>query len=320
MNCRLALTMLLLLWAPSSVYAQTYPNRTVRIISPYTPGGPSDIVLRIVGQKLSEGLGRPMVIDNRGGASGMIGSELVARAAPDGYTLLFGTLQTHAVNTSLFSKMPYDPINDFTPIASVMTFPFLLTVHTSVPASSVRELIALAKSQPGRLNYSSGGSGTGTHLAPELFKLLAGVDIVHVPYKGGADALIEVVAGRVQITFTGVPLGTPYVKGGKIKALAVTTAKRMRDLPDLPTVAETLPGFEVSFWGGIFGPKGTPDAVVTRLSSEIARILRQDDVSERLVGLGAEAFIDSPAGFAKYVRDETAKWARLVKASGIKGE
>jgi tripartite-type tricarboxylate transporter receptor subunit TctC len=320
MNCRCALALLLLLQAASSAFAQSYPSRPVRIVLPYTPGGPADIVLRIVAQKLGEGLGQSVVIDNRGGASGMIGSELVARAVPDGYTLLFGTIQTHGVNASLFNKMPYHPINDFTPVASVTTFPFLLTVHSAVPASSVKELIALAKSQPGRLNYSSAGSGTGTHLAGELLKLLAGVDIVHVPYKGGGDALTVVVAGRIQLTFTGLPPGIPYVKAGKIKALAVTSAKRLRDLPDLQTVAETLTGFEVSSWNGIFAPKGTPDGVVARLNSEIGRILRLEDVHERLVTLGAAPFIESQAAFASYVRNENAKWAKLVKAAGIKAE
>ena len=335
MDCRLALAWLLLLQtvsafaqgpstgsgqAASTGSGRTYPSRPVRIVLPYTPGGPADIVLRIVGQKLTEGLGQPVVIDNRGGASGMIGSELVARAVPDGYTLVLGTIQTHAVNASLFSKMPYHPINDFTPVASVTTFPFLMTVHTSLPASSVKELIALAKSQPGRLNYSSGGSGTGTHLAPELFKLLAGVDIVHVPYKGGGDALTEVVGGRIQLTFTGLPLGTPYVKAGRIRALAVTSAKRSRDLPDLPTVAETLSGYEVTSWNGLFAPKGTPEPVVARLSAEIGRILRLEDVKERLAVLGADPFVDSPGGFATYVRNENAKWAKLVKAAGIKAE
>jgi tripartite-type tricarboxylate transporter receptor subunit TctC len=305
---------------PSAGSAQAYPNRPVRIVLPYTPGGPADIVLRIVGQKLSEGLAQPIVIDNRGGASGMIGSELVAKALPDGYTLLFGTIQTHGVNASLFNKMPYHPINDFTPVAAVTTFPFLLTVHPSLPATSVKELIALAKSQPGRLNYSSAGSGTGTHLAGELLKSMAQIDLVHIPYKGGGDALTDVVAGRVQLTFTGVPPGLPFVKAGKLKALAVTGAKRLRDLPDVPTVAETLPGFEVSSWNGLFAPKGTPEAVVARLNAEVGRILRLEDVKERLAGLGADPFIESPAAFARYVRDENVKWAKVVKAAGIKAE
>jgi tripartite-type tricarboxylate transporter receptor subunit TctC len=325
MKHTLSLALVLLSTAISPSAAQTsstgvYPSRPVRVVLPYTPGGPADIVLRIVGQKLSESLGQPVVIDNRGGASGMIGSELVAKALPDGYTLLFGTIQTHGVNASLFSKMPYHPINDFAPVAPVTTFPFLLTVHPSVAAASVKELIALARSQPGRLNYSSAGSGTGTHLAGELFNSMAQVDIVHIAYKGGGDALNDVVAGRVQMTFTGLPPGIPFVKAGKLRALAVTGATRLRGLPDLQTVAETLPGFEVSSWNGLFAPKGTPAAVVARLNAEVTRILRVDDVRERLSGIGADPFTGSPAEFERYVRDENAKWAKLVKAAGIKGE
>lgn len=290
----------------------------MRIVLPYTPGGPTDIVLRIVARELNERIGQPIVIDNRGGASGMIGSELVARSASDGYTLLFGTIQTHGVNPSLFKRMPYDPINDFVPVASATTFPLLLTVHHGVPVSSVKELIALSKSQPGRLNYASAGSGTGTHLAGELLKLLAVVDIVHVPFKGGGDALNEVVAGRIQITFAGLPTGVPHVKAGRIKALAITSAKRARNLPDIPAAAETLPGFEVSPWNGVFAPKGTPAAVVTRLNAQMTSILRLGDVVERLAALGADAFISTPPEFASYVRSDVAKWAKVVSAAGIK--
>src|ERR1043166_5955663 len=306
-----ALTVALLLSAAISPAAaqtaakgQTYPSRPVRIVLPYTPGGPADIVVRIVGQKLSESLGQPVVIDNRAGASGMIGSEIVAKAPPDGHTLLFGTIQTHGVNASLFSRMPYHPINDFIAVAPVTTFPFLLTVHPSVAAASVKELIALAKAQPGRLNYSSAGSGTGTHLAGELFKSLAQVDIVHIAYKGGGDALNDDIAGRVQMTFTGLPPGSHFVKAGKLRALALTSAKRVRDLPDLPAVAETLAGFEVSSWNGIFAPRGTPAAVVARLNTEVTRVLGLDDVKDRLSGLGADPFIGSSAHFGENGRAE----------------
>jgi len=318
MNLRVVVGMLVLL-CPSA-FAQSYPSRPVRIVLPYTPGGPTDIVLRIITQRLSDRIGQPIVIDNRGGASGMIGSELVAKAVADGYTLLFGTIQTHGVNPSLFARMAYDPIKDFVPVAPATTFPLLLTVHTGVRAASVKELIALARSQPGRLNYSSAGSGTGTHLSGELLKQLAELDIVHVPYKGGGEALADVVAGRIQITFTGLPTGLPHVKAGTIKALAISSARRARSLPDIPAVAETLPGFDVSPWNGVFAPKGTPAGVVTRLNAEVATILRLQDVEERLTALGADAFIGSPADFASYVKDDVAKWAKLVKAAGIKAE
>jgi tripartite-type tricarboxylate transporter receptor subunit TctC len=301
-------------------HAQDYPNHSIRLIVPYTPGGPADILARLTAQKLSEPLGQAVVVENRGGGSGMIGTEAVAKARPDGYVLLFGGNQTHGSNPSMFTKMPYDPVKDFTPMARVASAPFILTVTPSLPVASVRELIALAKSQPGRLNFSSAGTATGTHLAGELLKSMAQVDMTHVPYKGGGDSLPDVLAGRIQITFTAIPAGLPFIKSGKLKALAVTGKNRFSKLPDLPTVAETLNGFEMVGWYAVFGPAGTPAAVVTRWNYEVNRILRQEEVKEQLSSMGAEAMPGSPEQLAGFIREEIAKFAKVIKAAGIEPE
>lgn len=301
-------------------YAQDYPNRSVRLIVPYTPGGPSDIVARVLAQKLGEAFGQTVVVENRGGGSGMIGTEAVAKAVPDGYTLLFGGNQTHGSNPSMFIKMPYDPLKDFTPVAPVTTVPFVLTVTPTLPVASVRELIALAKSKPGQLNFSSAGTATGTHLAGELLKSMAHIDMTHVPYKGGGDSLPDVVAGRIQVTFTAVPAGLPFIKSGKLRALAVTGKSRFSKLPDLPTMAETLSGFEMVGWFAVFAPAAAPGPVVARLNDEINKALRLEEVKERLSGLGAEPMPGSPEQLASYVREEIAKFAKVIKAAGIQPE
>ncbi len=314
------LSVLLTVLMVGTCWAQEYPTRPIRLIVPYTPGGPADIVARVLGQHLGEALGTAIVIDNRGGANGIIGTEAAAKAAPDGYTLLFGTIQTHGVNPGLVAKLPYDPVNDFIAVAPATTFPFLLAVTPTLPASSVADLIALAKAKPGLLNYSSAGVGTGTHLAGELLKSLAHLDITHVPYKGGGDALTDVIAGRIEMTFVGVPAALPFIRTGKLKALAITGTRRLAELPAIPTVAETLPGFEVSSWNGFFAPAGTPAAIVNRLNDQLAQILRLPDVKERLTTLGAEPMTGTPEQFGMYVREEIAKWGKVVKAAGIKPE
>jgi tripartite-type tricarboxylate transporter receptor subunit TctC len=314
------LSVLLTVLMVGTCWAQEYPTRPIRLIVPYTPGGPADIVARVLGQHLGEALGTAVVIDNRGGANGIIGTEAAAKAAPDGYTLLFGTIQTHGVNPGLVAKLPYDPVKDFIAVAPATTFPFLLAVTPTLPASSVADLIALAKAKPGLLNYSSAGVGTGTHLAGELLKSLAHLDITHVPYKGGGDALTDVIAGRIEMTFVGVPAALPFIRTGKLKALAITGTRRLAELPAIPTVAETLPGFEVSSWNGFFAPAGTPAAIVNRLNDQLAQILRLPDVKERLTTLGAEPMTGTPEQFGMYVREEIAKWGKVVKAAGIKPE
>jgi tripartite-type tricarboxylate transporter receptor subunit TctC len=301
-------------------WAQEYPTRPVRLIVPYTPGGPADVVARVLGRKLGAALGQSVLVENRGGASGVIGTEMVAKSPADGYTLLFGTIQTHGVNPSLIRKLPYDPLKDFSAIAPATTFPFVLVVPPALPAQSLADLIRLARSQPGRLNYASAGSGTGTHLAAELFKSLAKVDIAHVPYKGGGEALTDVLADRVQLTFTGIPAALAHIRAGRLRPLAVTGTGQLADLPNVPTVAETLPGFEVSSWNGFFSAAGTPAQVVAKLNREIATILRQGEVNEQLGALGAQAVLASPEQFASYVQSEVAKWKGVIAAAGIKPE
>jgi tripartite-type tricarboxylate transporter receptor subunit TctC len=300
--------------------AQGFPNRTVRIVVPYGPGGGVSILAQLVGQKMQEILKQPVVVDNRPGAGGNLGADLVAKSPPDGYTLLFGTIQTHGVNPALVAKLAYDPVKDFVAVAPATTFPFLLVVTPSLPVSNVAELIALARQKPGTLNYSSAGTGTGTHLAGELLKSMGHVDITHVPYKGGGDALTDVIAGRVEMTFVGIPAALPFIKAGKLRALAVSGMQRLADLPSVPTVAETLPGFDVSSWNGFFAPAGTSPAIVMRLNDEIEKIVRLPDVRRQLATLGADPFPGTPEQFATYERDEIVKWGGVVKAAGIKAE
>jgi tripartite-type tricarboxylate transporter receptor subunit TctC len=314
------LVVLLAVLAVGTSRADEYPSRPIRLIVPYTPGGPADIVARLLGQRLGEAIGTSVIVDNRGGANGIIGTELAARAVPDGYTLLFGTIQTHGVNPSLFAKLSYDPVKDFAPVAPATTFPFLLAVTPALPASSVASLIALAKAKPGTLNYSSAGTGTGTHLAGELLKSMAQIDITHVPYKGGGDALTDVIAGRIEMTFVGVPAALPFIKAGSLKALAISGTRRLTELPDVPTVAETLPGFDVSSWNGFFAPAGTPIAIVKRLNEQIGRIVLLPEIKDRLMTLGAEPMTATPEQFGTFVRAEIAKWRSVVKTANIKTE
>lgn len=302
-----------------NVSAQTYPNKAIRLIVAYPPGGGADIVARILGQKLSENLGQPVVIDNRSGAAGIIGTELAAKAPPDGYTLIMGTNATHCIFVSLYQKLPYDPVKDFAPVTNVVAVTNVLVVNPSVPAKSVKELITLAKSKPGQLNYASGGSGSNAHLAVELFKIMAGIDIEHLPYKGVAPAVTDLLAGRVHMMISNMPPVVPHVKSGKLRALATTGTARSTAMPDLPTVAEAgLPGYESDLWWGVLAPAGTPKTIVTKLNSEIVKILRMPDVKERLSSMGAEPIGDVPEAFATTIKADIQKWAKVVKESGAK--
>jgi tripartite-type tricarboxylate transporter receptor subunit TctC len=299
------------------VFAQSYPEKAVRVIVPFAPAGSTDIVARIMSQKLAERLKQSVVIDNRGGGGGNIGSDLVAKAQPDGYTLLVGTVGSLTINPSLYKKMPYDPLKDLTPIAYFGSTPNVLVVHPSLPVKSVKELISLARSKPGQLNYASAGTGGSVHLAGELFKNLAKVDIVHVPYKGSGPALIDLLGGQTQLMFSTMPPALPHVKTGRLRALGMTGAKRSPLVPDLPTIAESgLPGYEITQWWGVLGPAGMPAGVVTRLNSEVNAILQQPDVKERFASEGADTAPNTPGWFASYMKSEVAKWAKLVKASG----
>ena len=299
--------------------AQGYPNRTIRLVVPFPAGGTTDILAREVAQKLSEVFGQSVVVDNRPGAAGNIGSDLVAKSAPDGYTLLMGTVGTHAINPSLYSKMPYDHVKDFAPVVLVAGVPNVLVVNPALPVNSVADLIKLAKDKPGQINFASSGSGTSIHLSGELFKTMAGVDMTHVPYKGSSPALTDLIGGQVQIMFDNLPSALPQIKGGRLRAIAVTSLKRAPVLPDIPTINESgLPGFEASSWFGMLAPAGTPAAIVARINAEVNKWLQSADAREKLLGQGAEAAGGSPEQFANHIRAESEKWAKVVKASGAK--
>ncbi len=300
------------------VTAQIYPSKPIRVVVPYPAGGPVDITARAVGPKLSEALGQPVVIDNRGGAGGIVGSELVAKSLPDGYTLLLCTT-ANAINASLIPKLPYDMQKDFAPVTLVAIITSILVVHPSLPVHSVKELIALAKAKPGQLSYASTGNGTPTHLAAELFKSMAGLDIVHVPYKGASAAVVDLIGGQVQLSLISAPGVVPHIKAGRLRALAVTNAKRSLLLPDLPTLsAAGLAGFESEGWHGLFAPARTPDAVVDLLYREVAAILRSPDTSAFLLNGGAEPVGTPPDQLRVKLRQEIEKWAKVVKAAHMR--
>jgi len=295
--------------------AQSYPAKPIRVI--VGPG--PDSLARVIGQKLTEAWGQPVVVDQRGGGGGTISAEAVARAAPDGYTLLLAT-GTHTINPSMY-KISYDMVRDFAPVTLLASTPFVLAVNPSVPAASVAELISLAKAKPGTLNYGSGGSGTPPHLATELFKTMAGVDMVHVPYKTVAAAIADLVAGRLQVMFTVGPAGLPQINAGRLRGLAVSTAKRSAFAPDLPTVAESgLPGFDVFGWNGVLAPAGTPAPVIAKLQGEMVRALKLPDVRERIAGFGFEPVGSTPEEFGEFVKADIARWAKVVKESGARVE
>jgi tripartite-type tricarboxylate transporter receptor subunit TctC len=299
--------------------AQSYPTKPIRLVVPFPPGGSLDVVARAIGQKLSEAWGQPVVIDNRPGAGGNIGADLVAKSPPDGYTILEGALSTHAVNVSLYSKMPYDPVRDFAPITLVAVTPNVLVVNPSVPVNSVKELITYAKANPGKISFGSGSNGSAGHLAGELFKIEAGVDMVHVPYKGGAPAMQDLLAGQTQLMFDNLANSMQQVRAGKLKALAVTTAQRSTLVPELPTLSEAgLPGFDISTWWGFMAPAGTPKEIIAKWNAEVTRILETPDMKAFFAQQGAEARPTSPEAFGEMIRSEIAKYAKIVKASGAK--
>ena len=298
-----------------------YPERPVRLVVAFAPGGFTDIVARLVAAKLSEVLGQQVVVDNKAGAGGVIGTEVVAKAPPDGYTLLLGTISTHAMNPHLYAKLPYDPVKDFAPVARIANSPNILVVHPSVPAKSVAELIALAKAKPGDLKYGSGGNGTSSHLAAEMFKAMAGVDIQHIPYRSTSNAATALLAGEISLMFDTLPSALPQVRAGKLRALAVTVAERVPSLPELPTVAESgLPGFEMGVWVGLFAPAGTPQPVIARLDAESKALLALPDIATRFDELGLTPFYAPPDGLAAYLRQENDKWGRVVRAANIRIE
>jgi len=319
------LATVLLVAAPAALAAAPadpaagYPSRPIRMVVPFPPGGATDILARVTGKHLTDAWGQNVIIDNRAGAGGTIGSAIVARANPDGYTLLMGTNATHAIAPSLFAKLPYDPHKDFAPITLVAIVPQVMVVHPSVAATNVKELIALAKAKPGQLNFSSAGQGTPGHLGMENFKMMAGIQATHVPFQGGAPGLAAVVAGQVQFMADNMNSAMPMIKAGKVRAIAVTTAKRSAAMPDLATVAEqALPGFDSGSWFGMFAPAGTPKSIVDKLNAQVVKILQVPDVKAALAQQGAEVAADTPAAFTELIRTDIARWAKVVQAAGVK--
>ena len=303
------------------VFAQSYPTKAIRMIVPYPPGGGTDIVGRMVAQKLSESLGQQVVVDNRGGATGSIGAELAAKAAPDGYTVLMGNIAPNAINVSLQPKLQYDPVADFAPVTLVAITPNILVVHPSLQVKTVRDLIAVARARPGVLNYPSAGVGSSSHLAGELLAILAGVKMVHVPYKGGGPAMIDTISGQMHLMFATMPAAMPHVKAERVRAVAVTTAQRSQTLPQLPTIAESgIKGYEASTWYGVLVSAKTPRAIVDRLHHETVRILAVPETRARLAAQGFEPVGGTPGEFAAYIKSEIEKWGNVIRAAGIKAE
>jgi tripartite-type tricarboxylate transporter receptor subunit TctC len=316
----LKIALAFLLCAATHVFAQAgaYPSKPIRMIVPFPPGGPTDVVARLLGIKLTERWGQQVLVDNRAGAGGTIGAEMAARAAPDGHTLVMGSTANMAVNVTLYPKLSYDPVKDFVPVNMAAVTPNLFVVHPNHPAKNVADFIALAKAKPGTINYATGGVGTPSHLAAELFKTMARIDMNHVPYKGSIPALTDIMGGQVTLMFDSMASALPLVQSGKLKALAQTGAKRVGALPDLPTVGESLPGYEVAGWFGVFAPAGTPREVVNKLSAEITRILTLPDVKARYGALGAEPGPGNPDECAAFLKSEIAKWAKVIRDSGAK--
>jgi tripartite-type tricarboxylate transporter receptor subunit TctC len=317
----LRIAFLILLCVPGLAQAQdAYPSRPLRLILPFPPGGGTDILGRLVAERLSARLGQPVVTDNRGGAGGNLGAEAAARAAPDGYTLLLAA-PTLAISPSLYAKLSYDPVKDLAPISLVATVPNVLVTHPSVPASTLQEFIALAKAKPGELNFGSGGSGTSNHLGGELFNSVAGVKLVHVPYKGVNLAMNDAMAGNVQLVIIGIPAAAPQIKAGKLRALAVVAPQRSPTLPDVPTATEAgLPDFDVTTWYGLLAPAATPRPIIARLNAEILLTMREPELNERLAAMAVDPVTSTPEEFAIYIRQETEKWGAVVRKAGLRAD
>ncbi len=300
--------------------AQNYPAKSIRVVAPFPPSGGTDLFARALAQKLGAVFGQQVIVDNRAGAGGMIGSDMVARAAPDGYTLLVTSSSTHSIAPHLTRKPLYDPLRDFSPVIEIASAPNLLVVHPSLPVRTVRELIDLAKARPGAINYASNGAGTLSHLTGELFKLQTGTNLAHIPYKGGPPAVIDLVAGQVSVLFTAIPTALTQVRAGRLRAVAVTGLKRVDTIKEVPTVAETIPGFESSQWWGMFAPPGTPADIIDKLNAEVGRMLVDTDVKARFANEGADSIGGSPREFGAYLKADCEKWGKVVKEAGIRPE
>jgi tripartite-type tricarboxylate transporter receptor subunit TctC len=320
----LLIALIALAWATQVTAAdsgQSYPNRPIRFIVPFAPGGSTDTLARTVGQKLGEALGEQVVVDNRSGGNGNIGTDLVAHAAPDGYTILLGYIANLAIGPSLYAKLPFDPVKDLAPVTQLAVAPNILVVHPSVPAKNFKEFIAYAKANPQKVNFASAAVASPGHLAGELLNHAAGIHMQHVPYKGSGQAVVDLVGGQVQVMVSGMSSVMPHIKAGRLRALAVTGAQRSPAVPDIPTIAESgFPKFEATAWYGVLVPARTPKAIVTRLHDEIVRALKMPDVKERLESVGFEIVGSTPEAFGAYIKSEIVKWAPVVKASGAKAD
>ena len=321
MRCATTCLLTAMLIMASAAPAQTYPIRPIRWVVTYPPGGPTDVVARAIGAKLTEAWGQQIVIDNRAGAGGVIGTDIAAKAVPDGYTLLFGTSAGLTINPALNSKLPYDAVKDFAPVSLLVLNPQILVVHPAVPVNSVKELVALAKARPGQLNYASVGLGSPNHMGMELLKALTGIDIVHVPYKGTGPAITDLLGGQVQVMFNSMPSVIPLVASGKLKGLAVGSVQRSPAVPDIPTVAEAgVPGFENVTWYGMFAPAKTPHDIIVKLNKQVVQILASPEMAQRLASQGAEPRSSTPEELTKFMRVESERWNKVIKTAGIKVE
>ncbi|MGE8375000.1 MAG: Bug family tripartite tricarboxylate transporter substrate binding protein [Diaphorobacter nitroreducens] len=302
---------------PLGALAQNFPTKPITMIVPFSAGGTTDILARIVGQGLTTELGQSVVVDNKPGAGGNIGGSLAAKAAADGYTLFMGTVGTHAINQSLYKKMPFDPVKDFAPLSRVATVPNLLVAHPSQPFKTVKELIAYAKANPGKITFGSPGSGASPHVSGELFKSMTGTDLLHIPYKGSAPAMTDLLGGQTSVMFDNMPSAIQHVRSGKLRPIAVTTAKRSPELPDVPTIAEAgVPGYEATSWFGMFAPAGTPKPVLDKLHAALIKVLNQADVKKKIAEQGGDVVAETPAQFAAFIQAESVKWGKVVKESG----
>jgi len=302
---------------PMGALAQNFPTKPITIIVPFSAGGTTDILARIVGQGLTTELGQSVVVDNKPGAGGNIGGSLAAKAAADGYTLFMGTVGTHAINQSLYKKMPFDPVKDFAPLSRVATVPNLLVAHPSQPFKTVKEMIAYAKANPGKITFGSPGSGASPHVSGELFKSMTGTDLLHIPYKGSAPAMTDLLGGQTSVMFDNMPSAIQHVRSGKLRPIAVTTAKRSPELPDVPTIAEAgVPGYEATSWFGMFAPAGTPKPVLDKLHAALIKVLNQADVKKKIAEQGGDVVAETPAQFAAFIQAESVKWGKVVKESG----
>ena len=310
------------LFAYQNTYAQAgaYPNHQIKIISPFATGGIADGFSRIIAQGLSESFGQPVIVENKAGGGGNIGADFVAKSPADGYTLIMGSIGTHAVNPYLVKNMPYDPLKDFVPVVFVLDAEGLLAVNPNLPVKNVAELIAYLKANPGKVSYGSGGIGTASHLAGELFVMTTKVDMTHIPYKGNALAITDLIGGQTQVMFATMPTILPYVKSDKLRGLAVTGAGRDPSMPDLPSISETLPGFDVKNWIGLFAPAGTPPAVVKKLHDEVAKIMQQPAVQKKLEAEGAKYYAMTPEAFGVFQKKESVRWGKIIKSAGINPE